>query len=266
MFGSDRAKVLPWGWWLRAVGGAVEDAEGRRFASVRQAFWEGQLGFPSTHVVPEQLEMLTRVLAAIDHHWIGGEERKHDLFGGDMLFWRFYQCWLSSVGLLERQSRTGSRCDPLSAGLSDEGRSVLAMLQATREPAWVELPFDAVLDAVRAAGRDAADDERERALRAFERGVASHPYLFARETIGGSPVVTLTGIDTYARMPMRKVMWSRAFADERVRDDFFAWLAVRVGRWEDWGGIAYRKGADALTAHLLGLFAAGLSPSSAVPS
>lgn len=72
-------------------------------------------------------------------------------------------------------------------------------------------------------------------------------------------MVTLTGLDTYARMPMRKVVWSQAFADERVRDDFFAWIAVRVGRWEDWGAMAFRKGADALTSHLLGLFAAGLS-------
>lgn len=147
MFGSDRAKVLPWGWWLRAVGGAVEDAEGRRFAGVRQAFWQGQLGFPPTHLVSEQLELLLRVLAAIDHHWIGSEERKHDLFGGDMLFWRFYQCWLSSVGLIGG----GERVDPLSAGLSDEGRSVLAMLQVTREPDWFEVPSDAVLAAVRAA-------------------------------------------------------------------------------------------------------------------
>lgn len=139
--------MLPWGWWLRAVGGAVEDAEGRRFAGVRQAFWQGQLGFPPTHLVSEQLELLLRVLAAIDHYWIGSEERKHDLFGGDMLFWRFYQCWLSSVGLIGG----GERVDPLSAGLSDEGRSVLAMLQVTREPDWFEVPSDAVLAAVRAA-------------------------------------------------------------------------------------------------------------------
>lgn len=259
---SGRDRVLPWGWQLRAVDGAVEDAEGRQWSGVRQAFWEGHLGFPHAHFVPEQLELLLRVLGAIDQVWVAANERKHDLFGGDMLFWRFYQCWLWSVGLLE----SGSRVDPLGASLSDEGRSVLAMLQATREPGWVALPFASVLDAVRMAGCDIADDEREAALRAFEGGVSLLAYLFAREVIGGRHVVTLTGMDWVARMPMRKVVWSQAFPDARVRDDFFAWIAVRVGRWGDWGALAYSKGADALTSHLLGLFAAGLSPSSSVPS
>lgn len=257
MFGSESERVLPWGWWLRAVGGEIEDAEGRRWRGVRDAFWQGHLGFPATHVVPEQLELLTRVLSSIHQQWIGPVEHRHDLFGGDMMFWRFYQCWMSSIGLIA----SGPRVDPLQTGLSDEGRSVLAMLRATREPAFVELPMAVVLDAVAAADRDAAHDEREAALCAFERGVIRQPCLFARETLAGRHVVTLTGVDTVARMPMRKVFWSQAFPDERVRDDFFAWIAVRVGRWEDWGAIAYRKGAEALTAHLLGLFAAGLAPS-----
>lgn len=262
MFGFDRKPVPPWGWRLRVVGGAVEDAQGRRWPGVRQAFWEGHLGFPHTHLVSEQLELLLRVLAAIDHQWVGAEECTHDLFGGDMLFWRFYQCWLSSVGLLQ----AGGGFGPFPGSLSDEGRSVLAMLQATREPAWVELPFDAVLGIVLDAGRTAADEDRERALRAFERSADGLPQVFAREFLSGSYLVTLTMPDLRARMPMLKVVWSQAFTDERVRDDFFAWLAVRVGRWEDWSGIAYRKGADALTRHLLGLLAVGLCSRSSVPS
>lgn len=256
MTGSDRDRVLPWGWWLRAVGGSVEDTEGRRWSGVRDAFWQGRLGFPATHLIPEQLELLTRVLGAIDQRWVGAQEHKHDLFAGDMMFWRFYQCWMSSIDLVA----SGPEVDPLSASLTDEGRSVLAMLRATREPAFVDLPIAAVLDAVRAAGRDTADDEREAALRAFERGVSRQHWVFARETLAGHYVVTLTGVETAARMPMRKVVWSQAFPDERVRDDFFAWAAVRVGRWEDWGAIAHGKGADALTSHLLGLFAVALSP------
>lgn len=55
------------------------------------------------------------------------------------------------------------------------------------------------------------------------------------------------------------MIWSQSFADADVRDDFFAWAAQRVDRWEDWGATAYSKGADALTTHLLGLFAASLS-------
>lgn len=250
--------VLPWGWWLRVNGHSIEDAQGRTWRSVREAFWEGQLQFPATHVIPEQLELLLRVLAAINRGWFGGDEDKHDLFGGDMLFWRYYQCWLCSVGLLD----AGSPANPLSAGLSDEGRSVLLMLQATREPEWIPLPIAAVIDAVRNADRTVADDDREQALRTFERGVTRLRHLFARESVHRSHLVTLTGLDTVARMPLRKVVWSQSFPDACVRDDFFAWLAERVDRWEDWGGVAYSKGADALTAHFLGLFAAGLSPSS----
>ena len=247
--------VPPWGWWLRVNRGSIEDGEGRLWGSVRQAYWEGHLGFPSTHLVPEQLELLLRVLIGIDRHWFTPSEAKHDLFGGDMLFWRYYQCWLSSVGLLV----AGPEIDPLSATLSDEGRSVLAMLQATRDPEWIPLPFASVLDIVRNADRSAADDERERALRIFERGVTRLPHLFARETVHQRHLVTLTGLDTVARMPIRKVVWSQSFPDAGVRDDFFAWLAERVDRWEDWGKLAYFKGADALTQHLLSLFAARLS-------
>ena len=257
MLGSDRKPVPPWGSWLRVFDSSVEDAEGRRWRSVRQAFWEGHLGFPPTHLASEQVELLTRVLVAIDHNWINANEHRHDLFGGAMLFWRFYQCWLSSIGLLE----AGPRVEPLSATLSDEGRSVMAMLQATREPAWVDLPFNAVVDIVRGAGRGVAEEDRERALRAFERSVASRPQVFAREFLNGAHLVTLTILDLRARMPMLKVVWSQGFVEESVRDDFFAWLAMRVGRWEDWAEIAYRTGADALTRHLLGLLAAGLSTS-----
>ena len=251
----DGNTILPWGWWLRVNESAIEDGQGRRWSSVRQAFWEGHLNFPATHLMPEQLELMLRVLAAIEAHWVGATERKHDLFGGDMLFWRFYQCWLSSVGLIA----AGPQVNPLSAGLSDEGRSVLLMLQATREPEWIQLPFAGVLDAVRNADRTAADDQREQALHNFERGLTRVPYLFARERVHTRHLVTLTGLDTLARMPMRKVVWSQGFPDANVRDDFFAWLAERVERWEDWGELAYSKGADALTGHLLLLFAARLS-------
>lgn len=256
MAGSNGADtILPWGWWLRVNRGVIEDTDGRKWRTVREAFWEGHLGLPTTHVVPEQLELLLRVLAAVERHWIGEAESQHDLFCGNMLFWRFYQCWLSSIGLIG----AGPNVSPLSGGLSDEGRSVLLMLQATREPEWLQLPFGRVLDAVRDRERTEADDERERALRAFERGITHLPRLFARENVHRRHLITLTGLDTVARMPMRKVVWSLAFPDARVRDDFFAWLAERVHRWEDWGEIAYSKGADALTRHLLGLFAVRLS-------
>jgi hypothetical protein len=236
---------LPWGWWLRAVPHGLEDANGHVWRSVRNAFWEGELGFPPVHFVPEQHELMLRVMTAIQKGWFG-RESKHDVFGGDMLFWRFYQCWLASIGMVET-SQWGSA---LEAPLSALGRSVLMMLQATREPEFERLPMSAVVAAVTAAkGLDT--EARERALLRFEREVGFRRHLFAREGVAAHYLVTLTGIKVGARMPTRNVAWSQSFADAKSRDDLFAWLAERVHRWEDWGELAYQKGADALTKHLL---------------
>lgn len=254
MRGKDAGGVdLPWGWWLRVKGHRLEDEDGRTWRTVREAFWEGHLRFPSTHLVGEQLELLTRVLNATERRWFGCTENRDDLFDGNMLFWRFYMCWLASVGMLQ----VSERVSPFEAPLSELGRSVLAMLQATREPAWVDLPFSAVMDAIVQPGRTAVDAGREQALRSFERDAARLPYVFAREEVGRRPSVTLTGLGTQARMPVRRVVWSQSFGDGKARDDFFGWLAARVDRWEDWGKLAYSKGAPALTQHLLGLIVAG---------
>ena len=83
---------LPWGWWLRASGGQLEDEHGRRWSSVRDAYWRGHLGFPASHVADEQQELLLRALASIDRRWDSGIERRDDLFGGDFVAWRFHQC------------------------------------------------------------------------------------------------------------------------------------------------------------------------------
>ena len=130
------------------------------------------------------------------------------------------------------------------------GRSVLMMLQATREPEFERLPMAAVVAAVSASvGPDA--EARERALITFEQQVGFRRHLFARENLGSRYLVTLTGLKVGARMPTRNIAWSQSFADANSRDDLFAWLAERVHRWDDWGEIAYRRGASALTSHLL---------------
>lgn len=236
---------LPWGWWLRAGPHGLEDASGRVWQDVRDAFWEGELGFPPVHFAPEQHELMLRVMTATQEGWFG-RESKHDIFNGDMMFWRFYQCWLASIGMVEAShGRTA-----LEAPLTALGRSVLMMLQATREPEFERLPMAAVVAAVTAAkGPDA--EARERALLTFEREVGFRRHLFAREGVATRYLVTLTGIRVGARMPTRNVAWSQAFADATSRDDLFAWLAERVHRWDEWGELAYRKGADALTRHLL---------------
>ena len=140
-------------------------------------------------------------------------------------------------------------------------RSVLAMLLATRDPKVAEVPFSRVLEAVRNAERAAADDEREQALRLFERGVSEMECLFAREGLNEHSLITLTRFDTTARMPLRRVVWSKTFPDVQLRDDFFAWLAERFDRWPDWGKLAFGRGADSLTHHLFGIMAARLSAS-----
>jgi hypothetical protein len=236
---------LPWGWSLRAGPHGFEDADGRVWRSVRDAFWEGELGFPPVHFAREQHELMLRVMTAIHAGWHGRESR-HDLFNGDMMFWRFHQCWLASIGMVEASPHGNA----LEAGLSPLGRSVLMMLQATREPEFEHMPMAEVMAAVTAAkGLDA--EARERALLLFEREVGFRRHVFAREKVGTRHLVTLTGITVGARMPTRAVIWSQSFADAASRDDMFAWLAERVHAWDVWGALAYAKGADALTRHLL---------------
>lgn len=256
---SNDSENLPWGWWLRASGSVLEDDDGGTWRSVRDAFWQGHLGFPEAYFAAEQHELLLRVLTAVDARWGTVVERKHDLFAGDMMSSRFYQCWLVSIGLLTPSVSFGNLPDPLQGSLTDLGRSVMLMLQATREPAWEDLPMIDVVDAVAEKQRGQAGEAREKELNAFEREVGHRRYVFARERVRRSHLITLTGMSTGigARMPVRRVMWSQSFTEACARDDLFAWLAMRVDRWEDWGALAYDKGADALTEHLFTLFIVG---------
>ena len=107
---------LPWGWWLRECPGGFEDAAGRVWPSVRNAFWEGELGFPPVHFAREQHELMLRAMTGIEAGW-HGRESKSDLFDGDMAFWRFHQCWLASIGMVET-SRSSPWATALEAGAS----------------------------------------------------------------------------------------------------------------------------------------------------
>lgn len=127
----------------------------------------------------------------------------------------------------------------------------MLMLQATRDPGWIDLPLRTILDAVRGVGGTEAGEAREAALRTFEAAVARRPNVFAREHLHGRPYVTLTGLSLEGRMPLRRVVWTQGFADENARDNFFAWLAGHVDRWDDWGALAYGEGADVLTRRFL---------------
>lgn len=244
---------LPWGWWLRANGPHFEDEDGRKWQSVRDAFWRGELGFPDTHAIREQLEFLLRVLLSFDMADRGESERRFDLFRGNLIFLTFYMCWLGTVGLLQRG---------LTDDLSPEGRSVLMMLIATRDPEWEDLPIADVMAAVVAASRDPSDLDQEQTLQDFEHAVGLRRHVFAREPVGQSHAITLTSManGSPARMPVRRVTWSLAFDDQIVRDDLFAWIAARVDHWDVWGRMAYARGGGAFTQHLLGQVVASRSP------
>ncbi|RXD04862.1 hypothetical protein EQZ23_06890 [Sphingomonas sp. UV9] len=249
---TNRGASAPWGWWLRANGRVLEDEDGRQWRSVRDAFWQGAMRFPEIHFFQEQHELLLRVLTAVDQRWSSGTENRLDLFAGDMEFWRFYMCWLSSIGM----TKDGTGATPLEAPLSDLGRSVMLMLQATSEPGWIDMPLRSIIEAIRHPELRASDDARQVSLAALERGVAHRRHVFAREQVQQLHLVTLTGLGLGARMPTRRVTWSQSFADDHDRDDFFGWLAEHVDRWDDWGALAYSRGAPALTQHFLALMTA----------
>lgn len=252
MKGRTTGRDMPWGWWLRAEDRRLVDEDGRSWLTVRDAYWRGCLGFPADHGEDGQQELLLRVLTAVNARFVGEAEGRHDLFSGDMMFWRFFMCWLVSIGL----SSTEGGKSPYEASLTDEGRAVMLMLRATRDPTWAELPMKDVMESVRTQGLGAAESARERELASFEAEAVHLPWVFARRRIGASFVITLTGITHDSRMPTRRLIWTQPFSDEFVRDDFFAWMAERVDRWEDWGRLAYQQGAGDLTRHLLALSAA----------
>ncbi|MGJ3629340.1 hypothetical protein AB5I41_25265 [Sphingomonas sp. MMS24-JH45] len=83
------------------------------------------------------------------------------------MFWRFYRCWLASTGMVDiGPDPLGRPAGAFEWPLTDEGRSVLMMLKATRDPEFEALPMAAVIDAVLAADGGRAGRDREAALRA----------------------------------------------------------------------------------------------------
>lgn len=256
--GAGRHEAPPWGWWLRLEGADYRDEEGGRWRSVRDAFWRGHLRMPDGPFADEQQELLLRVLASVDERGTLAATSAIDLFDGNAMMWRFHLCWLASIGLLDMTERRIdlSPPSPFEAGLSEEGRSVMTMLRLTRKREWERLPMREVVEAVARSGWSPDDQAREAALQAFERSVGRRRWTFARERLPNAFLVTLTGISAQARMPTLGIMWSIAFAEADQRDDLFAWFATHVDRWEDWGDMAYGKGADQFTRHLVSLLVA----------
>lgn len=255
---NDDAALLPWGHWLRTKPGAGEmilvDENGRKWPSVRKAFFHGKLGFTEVdgNFFETELErMLVYLLGASNPFGVAGMPSRGGELFQDKTFAIFYQNWLGAHGLLKDNPRTLQH----SVQITPEGRSVAKMLLATRWPGREGLHPD--VEAMLFTGGRVEEVDRT----SFERGdedVAHMKYAFVRERIGRQPSICLVHRDASLRMPLVRTLWAQTFADERSRDVYHVWMSGRLERWNAWGDIAFRGGGDALTRHLLSLLASGM--------
>ena len=90
-------------------------------------------------------------------------------------------------------------------------------------------------------------------LTAQERKTCHLQYRFIRQDLGQQAAIVLAGVGLGPNIPLTRVLWSMLFSDNYARDRMLVWMNERVDRWQDWGGLAYRQGARALTERLLQL-------------
>lgn len=133
---------LPWGYWMviDAYGDPdlpLVDEDGTRWESLRSALWCGRLGMGGGvfRYAEEQQEFLLSVLVAIDRTVDSDSEAAKDLFDGDWNKAAHYGMWLEGHGLIEEGIRLSN------ATLTPEGRAIMAMLMATRDPALMAKPI-----------------------------------------------------------------------------------------------------------------------------
>ncbi len=251
---------LPWGYWLHADGGhhpLLIDGDGRRWSSVREAFWVGRLGMRvrDDRAMAEQLERMTAVLAAMSRRVIGVTEDVHDLFKGDAEYKRFYDLWLMREGLVASDQADNSHFSDGGRHVSSEGIAVLVMLASTRDPAVRFIPAGrAAMDTI--TPPETAEAERAAWLDRVEEFAKRLPFRFVRKDLSGKPTVALIGDGLGENVPIRRTIWMQTFADTDGRDLFHVWLASRLDRWEAWGETAMSEGAPILTQHLFALYVA----------
>jgi len=251
-YSDIRNPQLPWGYWLHQDGGhpLLVDDEGRRWSSVREAFWVARLGMRSESLafMDSELERLTAVLAAMDRRRVPIAEAAHDIFAGERRFEQFYRLWLHGVGLTAGHGSFGG-------GLSDEGGAALIMLAATRPSRvrYVGVGLEAISTMT---PRDASDPETSAWLDRVDAAAARLQFRFVRHELWRKPSIALVGDGLGGEVPIRRTIWTQTFSDHGSRDGFLVWLAERLDRWETWGLMAYERGAPQLTQHLLATFAA----------
>ena len=86
-----------------------------------------------------------------------------------------------------------------------------------------------------------------------ESFAAKLAYRFARTELLGQTAITFTGPPDGRNVPLARTLWSMSFEHGYERDRLYRWLINRMDRWEDWGEIARKDGAQGLTEHLLRL-------------
>jgi hypothetical protein len=246
---DTRNPALPWGFWLHSDGSphgaTLLDEDGRRWKSVREAFWIGRLGMPNSLTIEEGLERLMAHLAAISRRVVHVAENAHDLFAGEQDFERFYRTWVYSQGL------TGGD-PPFGTGISAEGHAALVMLASTRPSQVRGIPVGS--ESIRTlAPSKASDAETAAWLDRVEALAAKLPFRFERRELWRKPAIALIGDGLGTVMPLRRTLWMQSFSDNLSRDRFHVWLAHRLDRWEGWGKMAYQRGAPVLTQHLLAM-------------
>lgn len=244
-----RNPSLPWGYWLHAdagaYGGPLVDEHGRRWETVREAFWIGRLGMARSIMTEEHLERLMTYLATTSRRVVHGSESVHDLFAGEQDFERFYRAWVYSQGLAGGDP-------PFGSGISVEGHAVLVMLAATRPSQVRSVPVGGEAIATLAPSK-ASDVETAAWLDRIEAMSGKLPFRFERRELWRKPAVALVGDGLGGVVPLRRTLWMQSFSDNPSRDRFHVWLAHRLDRWEAWGNMAYRRGAPVLTQHLLAM-------------
>jgi hypothetical protein len=244
-----RNPALPWGYWLHAAGAPygppLVDEQGRRWDTVRDAFWVGRLGMPASLTMEENLERLMAHLAATSRRVVHVDESAHDLFGGEQDSDRFYRMWVYAQGLAGGQP-------PFGTGVSAEGHAALVMLASTRPSQVRAMPVgaDAIATLAPSKGSDA---ETEAWLDRLEVLAAKLPFRFERRELWLKPTVALVGDGLGEVVPLRRTLWMQSFTDIRSRDRFHVWLAQRLDRWEAWGRMAFERGAPVLTQHFLAM-------------
>ncbi|MBB5700001.1 hypothetical protein [Sphingomonas yantingensis] len=246
----ERDPDLPWGYWLRVKPqlSGVFDEQDRRWASVRDALWEGRFGFAKAAVkafqYDAQFDMIHTVLAA---HGRGQSpsifELAREVMGDEGGFGAsHYIAWLVSQRLLATHGEPAT-FGSATIRLTDEGLAVMRMIRATRPPAATSAP--------RIKGRSemaAPSDPPDGANPHIDLGELR--YVVECEDVARDAAVVL--IDRHpnaGRMPTQETIWSMTFARRDERDAFFAWMLARSDRWESWGEMAYYEGR--LSAHLL---------------